>query len=1072
MTNPINHGLRTEADVDTRVVMPYLAAIGVQPDQIRAQHTFSLRLGRGMIHNSGGASVKTGRLDYLVVRADGRPLFVIELKGPDEDLTDDDRDQGISYARLVDPMAPLVLVSNGSESRLYDTVTGERINDPASAALVRGNGRLTDDEFLRARTEAIEHFVGFSLANVAAFSRAQRASRMETVRGTTGQHTRKYEVDLYLRRDGVRRAFEAFLDSQNVLFALGGSSGSGKTNEMCALAEELGETHLTLFFNGADLVGPLGQWLADEFDWHFSEVLPLPQVCRRLASLATRSGRPMLIFIDAVDEVTDSDFARELSDLAARLEVFGGQIRLIVSAKPQEWARFTQVRGNPPTLHTRIFVPSGAKSDKTSSDPERRDDVGPFSTILDLFTPQECDQAVERYSAAFGLDNRWPHHVRELARDPFMLRMIAEEAAATGTIPHDPGERDLVRRYVEQKVRRAADPDHARLELIAVARALARRVGGTRQGGQASADYSETASEPLTVSEDEVRVTAGLPATAPVVEDLVGFGVLLRSRDRDGIARLAFAYDRVRDYMVATHGLSLPNLGAEQFRDVASACLVSDIGAAALDWYLPYTTDEQWEGFVHAASDQVERLLVAYDALRAHLTPEVRAAADPRTAGPIGVAFSGNRRRGFALGFFRRESEDLPRVRFDQAIGNFSDPYLSGSIPRRLMGDRHGKSGFWFLRYPERYAATRFKEELEQLVKEGMLVEADDTLVRERVVALAIKHASKLKFKPHPPRRVKRFADHFVGRDLFPLDLNELRRATQIELAFRWFQNEHMRRRIEDELEKHRTAGPRPQVITASSAWTSEDLQVWRERASELVEEGSDFTFRGHKDDEFTLLGQTINTLLERQQVLEDPLLPPPDISDEDALSGVHNFEDGYSDAQLARLVEYVYDAAIRAYERVLIDSFSEQLMALLPPPTSPIGVLCFRRPLEERLNSQFGVVVESGTAFPIDPGVLEGKRAIAVTVTDGGAIRLERVGASVWDADTIVSTPAGRFGVRVRRSSRFVSVIWPHSVPPFVRKGSDSSARLAPVRALVYKFIQSATKELSTEQLLSIVRP
>jgi hypothetical protein len=50
------------------------------------------------------------------------------LKGPREELTDDDRGQGISYARLVDPIAPLVLVTNGADRRLYDTITGGQLS--------------------------------------------------------------------------------------------------------------------------------------------------------------------------------------------------------------------------------------------------------------------------------------------------------------------------------------------------------------------------------------------------------------------------------------------------------------------------------------------------------------------------------------------------------------------------------------------------------------------------------------------------------------------------------------------------------------------------------------------------------------------------------------------------------------------------------------------------------------------------------------------------------------------------------------------------------------------------------
>jgi len=49
---------------------------------------------------------------------------VLELKRPDLALSDDDRRQGLSYARLLEPMAPLTIVSNGEQTQVFQTYDG------------------------------------------------------------------------------------------------------------------------------------------------------------------------------------------------------------------------------------------------------------------------------------------------------------------------------------------------------------------------------------------------------------------------------------------------------------------------------------------------------------------------------------------------------------------------------------------------------------------------------------------------------------------------------------------------------------------------------------------------------------------------------------------------------------------------------------------------------------------------------------------------------------------------------------------------------------------------------------
>lgn len=122
------------------------------------------------------------------------------------------------------PIAPLVLVTNGRDCRLYDTYTKELVTDAGAATLVRGGRKPAVDEALRLRAEALEHFIGYSATNVATSSRLQREARMGALRGGDGLHARRYEPDLYLPRDGVHGAMRDWASSTKA-GPLAGSAG-------------------------------------------------------------------------------------------------------------------------------------------------------------------------------------------------------------------------------------------------------------------------------------------------------------------------------------------------------------------------------------------------------------------------------------------------------------------------------------------------------------------------------------------------------------------------------------------------------------------------------------------------------------------------------------------------------------------------------------------------------------------------------------------------------------------------------------------------------------------------------
>jgi hypothetical protein len=115
-------GVMNEATFEARLnaelqrIFPTLTKLNVSHQDI-----FTLHFGRKLITINGKENDKVfGRYDVLI-EIEGKPLILFELKRPGIDLFAEDRDQGISYARLLDPMPPLVIVSNGQKTEFYTT---------------------------------------------------------------------------------------------------------------------------------------------------------------------------------------------------------------------------------------------------------------------------------------------------------------------------------------------------------------------------------------------------------------------------------------------------------------------------------------------------------------------------------------------------------------------------------------------------------------------------------------------------------------------------------------------------------------------------------------------------------------------------------------------------------------------------------------------------------------------------------------------------------------------------------------------------------------------------------------
>jgi Type I restriction enzyme R protein N terminus (HSDR_N) len=116
---------RTEADLAARIDAAVRAAFPwLPPNGLRHQTSFEFKFGHKVVQIDGAQVSKAqARSDVLVFLHD-TPLAVLELKRESASLMPEDQEQGLSYARMLHPRPPLVVVTNGKQTITLASHTG------------------------------------------------------------------------------------------------------------------------------------------------------------------------------------------------------------------------------------------------------------------------------------------------------------------------------------------------------------------------------------------------------------------------------------------------------------------------------------------------------------------------------------------------------------------------------------------------------------------------------------------------------------------------------------------------------------------------------------------------------------------------------------------------------------------------------------------------------------------------------------------------------------------------------------------------------------------------------------
>ena len=231
--------MRSETELEIRIAAALAQAFpNIGRDQLVEQRRFTVRLGHETYaFDSAALWKKAGRADILIFHGE-RPLAVLEVKREDKKLTDDDRDQAQSYANQLTPRPPLVIVSNGAETRVYDANTGAEWegDDDArkevrqllanAAKIAAADMRWAIDALMGRETEV--------------WTQAVRACTARLIRELTdppGEYGRPFAQDFLFPRAATHRATKSLKEGPVVTVVEGPPvSGKGSVRRNSVLA--------------------------------------------------------------------------------------------------------------------------------------------------------------------------------------------------------------------------------------------------------------------------------------------------------------------------------------------------------------------------------------------------------------------------------------------------------------------------------------------------------------------------------------------------------------------------------------------------------------------------------------------------------------------------------------------------------------------------------------------------------------------------------------------------------------------------------------------------------------------
>lgn len=395
--------VRPEAELESRLYSALLQAFpNIPGDDLKAQMNFTVRLGHDTYDVDAAANwQKRGRAD-LILNLRGRSLAVVEVKREDKALVSNVFEQAQSYANLLSPRPPLLVITNGKETHVYDSCTGApwSTGDDSAGAVEKLFSNAAKVAAADKRW-AIEALMGRETELWVSMVRKRTAKLVASMTDLPGCAGRPFARDILFPRRSSYAAYQTLMDGEKPLFTIiHGAPLAGKSSVLRELTVATRDSPelavLMLRGNRTGLFQAIANLFAAELEWSLDSN-DVRQWIRRMS--LGNTGPTLVLAIDGLEPA--SSMAADLEELPDLLS--GTRVKVILTTD--------QVDALTKTTNGRGFTALGERFYTVSVNP------------LDISEFEQATAVLGKFGIVF-------HGGAELCQDyraPWLLRYLYDD---------------------------------------------------------------------------------------------------------------------------------------------------------------------------------------------------------------------------------------------------------------------------------------------------------------------------------------------------------------------------------------------------------------------------------------------------------------------------------------------------------------------------------------------------------------------------------------------------------------------------------------------------------------------
>lgn len=559
--------LISEADIREKVISPWLKAIGISLDRVIMEQKFTIQLGHGIyeVNSERQRESAYGRADYLVKNTSGINLFVVEAKNSSQAITYEDRDQAISYARLIidENIPPFAIVTNGINTIIYDVISKEEIislDKFSDHSYVKGEFKVCCG--IDYKAEALQYLLSLNADNLLTFCKGQVEYRMQSLKSTDIFSGKKYIPQLYCERWDAKNKLNKILfdkDNSKQIALVIGKPQHGKTSFLCNTVETLINSNTPcLFYPAIGLKSGLFHAIQEDFLWAFNNELSPFHIVKQLQSILNKVGLSMVLIIDGLNEI-DVQNALYINQECSRLSY--KELKLIVSATSNSLQRILFEVDNPTFISSKVNLTSKDAEIlkvKELKNIEKKDIIQ-----IGNFSKSEVEEAVDKYKKAYSVN---VETLDKVLSNPFYLGR-AMELYAGNKLPITLNTKELISECLYKKGKRASK------EVIELKTELCK------------------ISNLLFENDAPLSELHKLDINAESISKLCDAAIITEVHDENGCYGIDFYYSSERDYVVSYELRKWDKVFLENEELIIKEldfAFNTNVGKEALRWFFSY----------------------------------------------------------------------------------------------------------------------------------------------------------------------------------------------------------------------------------------------------------------------------------------------------------------------------------------------------------------------------------------------------------------------------------------------------------------------------------------------------